>query len=161
MSSPEQNAILTIAMLAAFADGTQDEREREALRRMAESLARDHETPELTQIYQDVLLKRVDLHQAAATLNEAPQRQLAYEMAVCICDVDGPANAAERAFLDQLRNALGLAAPQTASVEHDAQTVAIAPLADSGPAPATSDAELDRYILNHAIVNGAIELLPQ
>ena len=62
--SPEQNAILTIALLAAFADGSGDDRERAAIRNIAESLAGEHGSPQLTQIYQDVLLKRVTLQHA-------------------------------------------------------------------------------------------------
>jgi uncharacterized protein (DUF697 family) len=46
----------------------------------------------------------------------------------------------------------------------EADALAAAPLAaGSTPAGAStmSDAEMDKYILNHAIANGAIELLPQ
>lgn len=202
MEAREQHAILTIALLAAFADGMQDDREREQIKRIAESLAGADGAPQLAQLYQDVLLKRVSLDQAAAALSDPAQRQLAYEMAVCVCDSDGAASVAERRFLDDLKRSLGLAAAQTEEVERTADALANAPLATSSPAvdsrtaagpaatgslagvagstdatvsgssaaaasPATqamstkSDAELDKYILNHSIVNGAIELLPQ
>lgn len=164
-SSPEQNAILTIALLAAFADGSGDDRERAAIRNIAESLAGEHGSPQLTQIYQDVLLKRVTLQHAVAALTDNSQRQLAYEMAVCVCDADGAANPAELAFLKELGSALGLDAQQAQRVEQTAGALATAPLDESGltppPQATRSDAELDKYILNHAIVNGAIELLPQ
>ncbi len=164
-SSPEQNAILTIALLAAFADGSGDDRERAAIRNIAESLAGEHGSPQLTQIYQDVLLKRVTLQHAVAALTDNSQRQLAYEMAVCVCDADGAANPAEIAFLKELGSALGLDAQQAQRVEQTAGALASAPLDESGltppPQATRSDAELDKYILNHAIVNGAIELLPQ
>lgn len=164
-SSPEQNAILTIALLAAFADGSGDDRERAAIRNIAESLAGEHGSPQLTQIYQDVLLKRVTLQHAVAALTDSSQRQLAYEMAVCVCDADGAANPAELAFLKELGSALGLDAQQAQRVEQTAGALATAPLDESGltppPQATRSDAELDKYILNHAIVNGAIELLPQ
>ena len=164
-SSPEQNAILTIALLAAFADGSGDDRERAAIKRIADSLAGEHDAPQLTQLYQDVLLKRVTLQQAVSALTDSPQRQLAYEMAVCVCDADGVANPAELAFLKELASALGLDAQQAQRVEQTAGALAAAPLADAGltppPQSSRSDAELDKYIFNHAIVNGAIELLPQ
>ncbi len=164
-SSPEQNAILTIALLAAFADGSGDDRERAAIRNIAESLAGEHGSPQLTQIYQDVLLKRVTLQHAVAALTDNSQRQLAYEMAVCVCDADGAANPAEIAFLKELGSALGVDAQQAQRVEQTAGALATAPLDESGltppPQATRSDAELDKYILNHAIVNGAIELLPQ
>ncbi len=166
MDSREQHAIVSIALLAAFADGLQDDREREQVRRIAASLAGADGAPALAQLYQDVLLKRVDLRQASAVLTDPGQRQLAYELAVCVCDSDGAASPAEQRFLAELKTALGLAASQTAAVERDAAALAAAPLAAAGATAAAAatppaDAELDRYILNHAIVNGAIELLPQ
>lgn len=174
MESNEQSAILTLALLAATADGTQDDREREQIRQIAESLAGEAGAPPLARIYQDVLLKRVNLAQAAATLRDPLHRQLAYEMAVCVCDADGSANPAERRFLDELRVALQLGATQAAEVDQAAAALATAPLATAAtptgatavpsaatPAATKSDAELDQYILNHAIINGAIELLPQ
>jgi hypothetical protein len=48
-----------------------------------------HSAPDLTRLYQDVLLKRVDLASACAALSDTGERQLAYEMAVCVCDADG------------------------------------------------------------------------
>jgi uncharacterized protein (DUF697 family)/tellurite resistance protein len=164
MPTPEQHAILTIALLAAFADGTGDDREREAIKGIATSLAGEFDAPQLTRLYQDVLLKRVDLQQATAALTDRSQRQLAYEMAVCVCDADGAPNPAERTFLDQLKVALALESSQADSVEREATALIAAPLATSEPktaAPAPSEVELDQYILNHSIVNGAIELLPQ
>jgi uncharacterized protein (DUF697 family) len=89
-------------------------------------------------------------------------------MAVCVCDADAVASPAEQKFLQELRGALGLDAQQTAQVEQAAAALAEAPLPTtaqaSGGAPlqaTMSDAEMDKYILNHSIVNGAIELLPQ
>jgi len=66
-----QQAILTISLLAAFADGTTDDRERQEIRRVAESLAGESGNAELTTLYQDVLLKRTDLAKAAAALTDA------------------------------------------------------------------------------------------
>jgi len=60
-----QQAILTISLLAAFADGATDDRERQEIRRVAESLAGESGNAELTTLYQDVLLKRTDLAKAA------------------------------------------------------------------------------------------------
>jgi uncharacterized protein (DUF697 family)/tellurite resistance protein len=166
MLSSEQNALLNIAMLAAFADGTQDDRERAAIKATAESLAGDLATPALATLYQDVLLKRVDLRQAASALTQDQHRRLAYETAVCVCDADGATTPAERAFLDELRSALGLDSQRVAQVEQDAAAMSSLPATAlhtdaAAPASATSDAELDSYILHHAIMNGAIELLPQ
>lgn len=176
MSSSQQQAILSIALLAAFADGAKDERERQEIRRIAESLANESGNAQLSALYQDVLLKRVDLAKAAAALTDTAYKQLAYEMAVCVCDADGVASPAEQQFLRELREALGLDTGTAAQVVREADAIAAAPLVAGSTAayiangletaarPATSsmpDAEMDKYILNHAIVNGAIELLPQ
>ncbi|MFC4310414.1 DUF533 domain-containing protein [Steroidobacter flavus] len=163
MNAREQEAVLTIALLAAFSDGAKDEREREEIKRIAESLTGEPGAPQLSQLYQNVLLKRVNVAQAAAVLSEPSHRQLAYEMAVCVCDADAVASPAEQKFLQELRVALNLDTQQTAQLEKDAAVLADAPLPiDNGVRQATmSDAEMDKYILNHSIVNGAIELLPQ
>jgi uncharacterized protein (DUF697 family)/tellurite resistance protein len=170
MNAREQEAVLTIALLAAFADGTKDDREREEIKRIAESLAGEAGAPQLSQLYQSVLLKRVNVSQAAAALTEPTHRQLAYEMAVCVCDADAVASESEQKFLQELKSALGLDSKQTAVVEREAAALVEAPLPaapDAQPIGGSvkqatmSDAELDKYILNHSIVNGAIELLPQ
>jgi uncharacterized protein (DUF697 family) len=86
-------------------------------------------------------------------------------MAVCVCDADGVASPAEQQFLRELRDALQLDAAKAAQVLREADAVAAAPLAAASAIPAgastMSDAEMDKYILNHSIANGAIELLPQ
>lgn len=175
MTLDQQKSILTIALLAAFADGAKDDAEREEIRRIAQSLAGDAGMADLPRIYQDVLLKRTSVQAAAQALSEPMHRQLAYEMAVCVCDVDGRQTAAEREFLTSLKAALQLGAPQTAAFEQEADAlVEVAetavpmtlPAAATAPAAATSaatpsQAELDKSILNYALLNGALELLPQ
>ena len=177
MNAKEQQSILAIALFAAFADGVKDDREREQIRRIAESLAGEAGAPDLARLYQDVLLKRINLATAAAGLSDSGQRQLAYEMAVCVCDVDGRQTDAERRFLEELRGLLGLDAEQTALIDGEIETVAelaeaALPAASaatstnawgtqSTPRQASSDAELDKSVLNYALLNGALELLPQ
>jgi len=162
MLTSQQQSILSIALLAAFADGAND-REREEIRRIADSLAGEDGNAQLSALYQDVLLKRVDVTKAAAALTDPAHKQLAYEMAVCVCDADGATSPAEQQFLQELRAALQLDPGKAAQVVREADALAAAPLA-AGSVSSTSsmsDAEMDKYILNHSIVNGAIELLPQ
>ncbi len=171
MNPEQQKSILAIALFAAFADGAKHEREREEIRRIADSLAADAGAPDLARLYQDVLLKRVTLEAAAAALVDLDQRQLAYEMAVCVCDADGRQSEAEQHFLNELKVLLKLDAGQTAAFEREADVIvelgeAAAPAAmASAPAaavhPQANDAELDKSILNYALINGALELLPQ
>ena len=180
MNPESQRALLTLALFAAFADGHKADSEREAIRNLADSLADDQGGHPLASLYQDVLLKRVTVQGAVAALREPEHRQLAYEMAVCVCDADGSQSAAEQQFLADLRRQLGL--EQDASVrDFEAQADAVAAQTASAPpswragtaaaAAATATAaaapvgaqgaELDKTILNAAILNGALELLPQ
>ncbi len=179
MNPEQQKSILAIALFAAFADGAKHDREREEIRRIAESLGSEAGAPDLARLYQDVLLKRVTLEAAAAALVEPGERQLAYEMAVCVCDADGRQSEAEQRFLNALKALLKLDAGQAAAFEHEADVIvelteAAAPAAVAGAAvvaaapgpvvaaqPNVSEAELDKSILNYALMNGALELLPQ
>lgn len=164
MTSSEQESILTIALLAAFADGAKHDTERAEFKRIAESLPHADVQPKA--LYQRVLLNRVTSAQAAAGLQSPELRQLAYEMAVCVCDADGVQSDAERTFLSGLRRALNLEEAAAAAVDRAAEALAVEPLADTTVPPAlaqpsAADAEVDRMVLNYAILNGALELLPE
>ena len=176
MTLPEQEALLTIALFAAFADGAKADSEREEIRRIAQTLADTAGSANLARLYQDVLLRRVQLASATAVLTDPGQRNLAFEMAVCVCDADGRQTEPERQFLDSLRQQLHLDAAQTAGFEREADAMvaaaetvvpAAAPAAPSAPSPvsvvlpAAAGAELDKSILNSALLAGALELLPQ
>ncbi|MCC7546336.1 MAG: DUF533 domain-containing protein [Burkholderiales bacterium] len=179
MTEQETRAVLTLSLMAAFADGRKDDSERAEIKRIADSLS-----PEgglnLSALYQDVLLERRSLEDAAAQLQSPAARQLAYEMAVCTCDADGAASVEEKAFLARLGTALGLSSAESAAALSSAEEVAVVPVAPevipaaaSGTAAAAAsaakpvggslvdDPATDRMILNYAILNGALELLPE
>ena len=169
MTLEEIKAILTLSLLAAFADGDKHERERAEIKRIAEGLSGDDRL-HLPALYQDVLMKRVSIASAASALRSLESRQLAYEMAVCVCDADGTQSAAEQRFLEEVRKALSLTAPVASEFSRDAEALAAVPLrANHGntaiDAASTvvspDDTELDRMILNASILNGALELLPE
>ena len=166
MNTGEQRAILTLCLMAAFADGGNSERERAEIRRIADTLAADS-TLDVSAIYQDVLLRKPDLASVAAAITQQEQRQFAYEMAVCVCDADGATSPAEREFLGRLAQALGLDAGAAQAFTRQADAVTGAPLEGSAldgaivAAVPADAAGLDRMILNYAILNGALELLPQ
>lgn len=123
MNPTTQKALLTIALMAAFADGDKSDAERAEVRRIAESLDAQGNGLHLPALMQDVLLGRADLAQAVAALEQPALRQLAYELAVCVCDADGTPSPAERAFLQRLKAALGGGAVDTA-VEAQAEAIA-------------------------------------
>lgn len=227
MNEEQQKAVLAIALLAAFADGEKAEAEREEIRRVAETLGAQSGMPALLR---DVLLKRIDAAAAAAQLPSVELRQLAYELAVGVCEADGVRNADETRFLAELAQVLGLSRQQAQQTVRTADELAMLPLDDaaqpggsaapaerpadgsaaaassaaassatasspaasppsassaagtsaagtsagaasasgaSAPGPVVSatprrpEAEIDAMILNYAILNGALELLPQ
>jgi len=186
MNPEEIRAIVTICLLAAYADGDKHDREREQIRQVAQGLTQDRQI-DLPGLYQDVLMHRVRLDDVVPRLTSTEARQLAYEMAVCICEADGQTSAQEQAFLGGLRDMLG---QKSAGFAAQADTLAAAPLGTAAsiepqitiadqalPHPATADAlpalaasqrlsqlsetDMDRKILNAAVLNGAIELLPE
>lgn len=162
MTATEQHALLAITLHAAFADGSKDARERDQIKQIAESLVPDGSI-NMAGLYQDVLLKRRTLEHSAALLESHESRQLAYEMAVCVCDADGVRSAAENDFLEALRVLLKIDAAQAQSFANEADALAEAPLVavplESGPS--VDNAALDKSVLNYSILNGALELLPQ
>jgi len=186
MHAQETRSILTIALMAAFADGLKDERERAAVKRVAEALGPDAGF-DLPGAYRDVLLTRPDLREVASQLQTPEARQLAFEMAVAICDADGVQVPAEKDFLQKLGAVLDLDHGAAAAASDAAEAVAEAaygqghaaaavgagaPEGGATVAPATvsgtvtgrasmPDAEMDKLILDAAVTNAALELLPE
>jgi uncharacterized protein (DUF697 family) len=164
MTPIEKESILTLSLMAAFADGTKNDAERAEVKRIAESLPQAGVQP--AELYHRVLLKQVTLAQAAAPLQSPELRQLAYEMAVCVCDADDVRTDTEKTFLSELRQELQLDDGKAAAFERSADALAVEPLADTSIPPvvaqtAATDAAVDKMVLNYAILNGALELLPQ
>jgi uncharacterized protein (DUF697 family)/tellurite resistance protein len=175
MTLEETRAVLTVALMAAFSDGLKDDREREAVKRVADALGPDAGF-DLPGLYREVLLAKPDLARVAAELRSPESRQLAYEMAVGVCDADGAQGPAEKVFLAKLAEALAMptaAASATSARADEVAEAAFAPTetpaaAASAPVSGTvmgkaniSDAEMDKVILNAAITNAALELLPE
>jgi uncharacterized protein (DUF697 family) len=129
-------------------------------------------------LYQDVLLKRATLDSAVSALASPETRRLAYELAVGVCNADGALSDGERTFLYALETRLGFDHAEAESAKaFTAQSEALAeapvateppplpaaaasPAAAAAPAAGPLAAEQDKMILNYAILNGALELLP-
>ena len=178
MNTEQQKAVLTLCLMAALADGGKDAREREALQRIAARLTAASGNPDafnVQQMYQDVIFGRASIDALAAALTEPDQQRLAYEMAVHVIDADGSQTDAERAFLNMLRDKLGLTEAEAAALSRDADALAAASMIPATALAATAaatavtastlsaadEAEMDKSILNASILNGALELLPQ
>ena len=169
MTEQEDRAIITLALMAAFADGDNSEVERSEVKRIAESLSKNSDINSAV-IYQDVILNRVSLDTAVAALATPEAKRLAFELCVCICDADGTQVAAERQFLARLRAALQLDPAETSAANRfsaNSAALVAAPLTGSSPleppmlASTMTTLEQDKTILNYAILNGALEILPE
>jgi uncharacterized protein (DUF697 family)/tellurite resistance protein len=168
MTDQERQALLTLAIMAAMADGREDDSEHAELQRIAESLSLGGDLS-ASAIYQDVVQKRVTLGQATSALASPDAKKLAHELSVGVCHADGAPSDAERAFLAALETSLGFGLQQSEAAKSlvvRAEALAAAPLAAISPLeppvlPTAMTAEAqDRVILNYAILNGALELLP-
>jgi uncharacterized protein (DUF697 family)/tellurite resistance protein len=159
----QQRAILAVCLLAAAADNYEDDRERVAVQRVADSLG----GAELSAIEQEVARGGRDLGSVVSPLVTPEEKQQAYDAAVGIVNADGAASMREREFLTRLAQALGLNAASSQSLAQQGSAVAGMPPSSNAldgalvSAVPASGADLDAMILNYSILNGALELLPQ
>ncbi|MEM1329444.1 MAG: TerB family tellurite resistance protein [Planctomycetota bacterium] len=186
----EAEAVVTIASMAALADGRAGQEEREQVKGLLDALAEEHDLPGLAQVHQRVLLKRTTLEEEAARLRSEDSKRTAFEMAVCVADADGAMSPQEQAFLDRLEALTGVDHEKAVAFEREADSIAPAiaapasaantmpesdpidllasddaPAADT-PAPGSIPAdpigkEVNGLVLRYAVLNGALELLPQ
>ena len=162
MTDLEQKSILSIAMMAALADGNRTEQERGAIEKLAASFAGTHLN--VDEIYHDVLLRKISLPEAAGKLQSADAKEAAYELAVGACNADGATNELEKKFLAALAQSLNLSPEVSSKYHQEAQSVSNLPVATGAPAsgaPKMSETEMDDMIRKAAIVNAALELMPE
>ncbi len=177
MNHDEIRATLTVALMAAFADGTKDEREREAIRKVADALGAG-DGIDLPQIYREVLIARPDLGAVAARITTPEARQLAYELAVGVCAADGSRQPAEQEFLGPVGHGLAVARRDHAGRRRRRSRglggsggraharAESRPDRESGVgygagSASLAPAEFDRMIVNASVTNAALELLPE
>jgi uncharacterized protein (DUF697 family) len=152
---------LAITLFAAYADGDRCEPERIRIERIAGELGWD----QLSAISRRILMGKLSLKDAAAGLVKPEDREAAYESARVVCEVDGDLSPDETAFLEELRGLLALDHGISRVLDEEADALALAPLA---PAPRETPPPLRATvpdqggtILRYAILNGALELLPE
>jgi len=169
MSDSEIRAFLTIALMAALADGASDDRERAALKALVARLGEGR--IDLAEVYDDVLVRKISVADAVRPLTTTETRKQAYETAVAVAAADGATSSAESAFLRDLAAALGLPAQDAQGYVAQADAVA-----GAAGVPSASGAEpvrevqghvmpdvaaLDKQIVNASVTNAALELLPE
>ncbi len=161
MTDQERDALLSIAVMAALADGAQGPQEQAELARLVATLDPSGQS-QLAVLVQEVRSSARTPESAAAALGAPEARRFAFELAAGVCHADGATGEAEARFLERLRAALGVDPAAAAAFTRDAGAIVAAPT----PAPAASGrpapdaAALDKQILDAAILNGALDLLP-
>lgn len=154
MTEHEREQIALACLAAAFADSRLDEQERQRIRRLISDLG----GVDVPQLFRSTLDRRVEPEQLAASLTTPESRRTAYQMASLVVQADGIPNDAEEAYLERLRNALGLSEAAAAGIRLETEQYRDPGLPPT--APAGGD-DLQRTILQYAILAGAAELLPQ
>ncbi len=161
MNETDHEPIVTIAFLAAVADGRASPEELSQLRSALGRLGMTN----LDAVAERVAKGQVPLGDVTRQLSGDDARRLAYETALVVCHADGPVNEKETRFLNDLRGALGLGPAALGELEQAAAALAGAPLTAPavtvGPANSASDAGLDQLILEQAILTAAVDLLPE
>jgi uncharacterized protein (DUF697 family)/tellurite resistance protein len=149
------DSLLAICLYAAFSNGEQSDAERQEIARYAEEMDVDN----LAEISRRILMGKLSIAEACEGLGTNEDRMLAYEMARAICEAGGSISAEEEEFLKELRRLLALAEGESSAVDEEVDSVALAPLAPTLPEAVATDSS--SMILKYAILNGALELLPQ
>ena len=161
MNETDHEPIVTVAFLAAMADGRASPEELSQLRSALGRLGMTN----LDAVTERVAKGQVPLGDVTRQLSGDDARRLAYETALVVCHADGPVNEKETRFSNDLRGALGLGPAALGELEQAAAALAGAPLTAPavtvGPANSASDAGLDQLILEQAILTAAVDLLPQ
>ena len=157
MNENDKRPIVTIALMAALADGAASPDEQAQLREAMNRLG----ITDSDGLEQAARTRHLDLEQVVKSLSDDAARAYAYELALVVCNAGGPANDQEQAFLKELRGALGLGVTAVAQLEQDAAALASAAPATGGSSGGSAaDPDLEQLILQQAMLAGAVELLP-
>ena len=155
MKTNDHAPLIAIAMMAARADGSVDDAEQHAI----DAVVARTEDPDTIHLAQQVAAGQLPVVDLVSRLSDEEARRAAYDAALAVINADGSANALEQAFLNELRTALGFSDAEVADATRMAGAMAEAPVAEvqTGKPPA---GPVDEFILQQAILTGAIEVLP-
>ena len=153
MTPEDAQIIITIATLAASADGKLGSEERLSIESAAERLGMPGDDERLLA----ALSGGGDVAQLAHALSTEEARVAAYDVAAAVCHADGPPNAMESSFLSALSRELGATQPSADA----AAAMGAAARATATPPSSPPAGDADAFILDQAMLAGAAELLPQ
>jgi len=149
------DSILSICLLASFSDGEKCDHEREHVRGLADDLGNAN----LANLSRNILLGKLSLEAVVSSLETQQDRMAAYEMARAVCEADDLVSPGEADFLKELKTRLGLSKDTVKELDGQVDALALVPVTSA--APEAPVAENKGMILKYAILNGALELLPE
>jgi uncharacterized protein (DUF697 family)/tellurite resistance protein len=183
INAPTQQALLAIMVHAAMADGDKSQAERDFVRDLSLQLDEQGGAKQLAQAVQlqDPMHRQLAYEWATAVCHadglcspaeEAFLQRLKTDLQMGKAEAEPEATThtqalaraayAEEAAAPLHAPAAIAALPSAVAVLPNTQAAPTAPTAPATPAvPAVDNAAIDRSIINYAILNGALELLPQ
>lgn len=159
MREADRAPLASIALIAAFADGFRSPEEMAELERIAAQIGGS----DYDEVAHRVVSEGADLPGLVSQLSSTEARVAALELASAVIHADGVATESEQAFLRQLSRLLersGIDAPEIRRAAEVAEASMSAPDAVVVAGTMTT-AEMDRLILDNAVLAAALELLPQ
>ena len=165
MQDVEKKALLGICLIAAFADGEKSDPERSQIQRVGDGL--ELGPLDVPEFYEHAASGVLSVQALGETLQTRENRLLAYEIALGVCEADDHLNEREQTFLNELQRVLALDDASIEAAKSTTQQLQARVLAPAVPPPVALEsptppvAGVDRLILEHAILCGALELLPE
>jgi len=152
MTDSEKKQVAASLIAAACADGQLHPVERQRIATLMDDLGGGD-------VFRAALAHPITPEELGRGLSTPDAKRAAYQLAVLVCTADGVLNDKEVEYLGKLRTALGLsdAAAKGLEAEADSWRDPGLPPTATGPGPE----DLDRRILQYAMLAGAAELLPQ
>lgn len=171
MTEQDAETIIALAAVAAMADGRHDASELSAI----EEAARRFGVSSADRVIQQAATGQLQAADLAQRLSDDEARQTAYDVALAICNANGPSSSQEDDFLRRLATSLALdatiASAAASRAKAEASSIASSPF--SAPPPplgavtgtvtdstGANFSALDDHILDQAILTAALELLP-
>jgi uncharacterized protein (DUF697 family)/tellurite resistance protein len=152
VNDSEKKEIAASLIAAACADGHLGPDERQRIAHFMDDLGGGD-------VFRAALANPVTPEQLGQRLSSPDAKRTAYQLAVLVCQADAVLNSQETEYLGKLRGALGLSEAAARGLEAEADH-----WRDPGLPPTSTPSEvtdLDRRILQFAMLAGAAELLPQ
>ena len=152
MNDSEKKQIAASLIAAACADGQLHPVERQRIATLMDDLGGGD-------VFRAALANPVTPEDLGKSLSTPDAKRAAYQLAVLVCTADGVLNPLEIGYLAKLRAALGLSEAATKGLEAEADHWRDPGLPLTATPSGTTD--LERRILQFAMLAGAAELLPQ